>query len=256
MQIIIGIIILAVAWYLLKMYLFLLLLVIIGTMISGTIITCVQNVITRNKTEEEKKSYDGIFGFIYFITFIAVCYFSAVYSDEYGARYDFEENKYISKNEYIKLQENRKEEERIKQENEEKKLKISIWCSDTNLIISDFDSYWKKHFTNDSLTSIKDLQTLQIAVNNFISKSNNNKIPEDISQEIKDKMELTKQEINKCFTNRFKTLEYFINYAEKFEETKIQDYEILTEAKKYYDESKINMENSKKYVEEVRKMAE
>ena len=256
MQIIIGIVIIAIAWRLLELYWVLLLLVIIGTLISGGILAYIQKVITKNKTEEEKKSYNGIFGFIYFLTFIAVCYFSGSYWYYHADKYDVVSEKYVTSEEFNNLLAERKEEERIKQENEEKNLKISIWCSDTNLIISDFDSYWQKHFTNDNLTSINDLQTLQIAVNNFISKSNNNKIPEDISQEIKDKMELTKQEINKCFTNRFKTLEYFINYAEKFEETKIQDYEILTEAKKYYDESKINMENSKKYVEEVRKMAE
>ena len=256
MQIILGIIILAVAWHLLKLYWTLLLLIIVGTFVSAIILQGILYLVTKNKTDEDKKSYKGLFGFLNFIAFIAICYFSGSYWYYHADKYDVVSEKYVTSEEFNNLLAERKEEERIKQENEEKNLKISIWCSDTNLIISDFDSYWKKHFTNDSLTSIKDLQTLQIAVNNFISKSNNNKIPEDISQEIKDKMELTKQEINKCFTNRFKTLEYFINYAEKFEETKIQDYEILTEAKKYYDESKINMENSKKYVEEVRKMAE
>ena len=65
MQIIIGIVIIAIAWRLLELYWVLLLLVIIGTLISGGILAYIQKVITKNKTEEEKKSYDYLFCSIY-----------------------------------------------------------------------------------------------------------------------------------------------------------------------------------------------
>lgn len=262
MQIIIGIILIAVAWHLLKLYWTLLLSIIGGTIISTIIIQFISKIFTKNKSEQDKYFYEGVFNVLNLVAFVAVCYFSVVYFDEHGTRYDFKEHRYMSKEEYTKLQEDRAEEERIKQENEEKELKIKEtainWCNNMENCIDSFDSKWKKLFTNnDNLTSVNDIQRLYyevLAYNKHLNESATYTIPDNISEDTKNRMEIVKQEFSTCLQNRIETLNYFMNYAKKFEETKIQDYTILIDGKKYYDMSKINIDNTRRYLNEVRRM--
>ena len=146
-------------------------------------------------------------------------------------------------------------------ENKERMIKYEVfsWCSKIENYINKFDEKWSKSFTNDNLQSIDDIQKVHdelIDYNKNFSENKEYNIPYNVSEYIQNKMLLVRREFISCLQNRITMMNYFMDYARYFEETNIQDFEILKEGKTYYDTSKVNMENAKKYLNEIKSITD